>query len=116
MFGATTPARLSEADMKYHRHIILAGTTAFAALATLTQWRTLAASLSGNQGFTDDAPPHEHFDVVHTPAQWREMLTPPQFAVLREAATERPYSSPLNDERRVGVFVCAGCGLQLFSS
>lgn len=49
-------------------------------------------------------------------AQWRKRLTPAQYAVLREEATERPYSSPLNKEHRKGVFVCAGCGQKLFSS
>ena len=49
-------------------------------------------------------------------AEWRNLLTPAQFDVLREEGTERPFSSPLNDERRSGIFVCAGCTLPLFSS
>ncbi len=44
------------------------------------------------------------------------MLTPEQYAVLREEATERPFSSPLNNEHRPGLFSCAGCGQALFSS
>ena len=48
--------------------------------------------------------------------QWRERLTPEQFRVLRQEGTERPGSSPLNRERRDGIFACAGCGLPLFSS
>jgi len=48
--------------------------------------------------------------------EWRRRLTPGQYAVLRQEATERPYSSPLNDEHRKGVFVCAGCDQRLFSS
>lgn len=51
-----------------------------------------------------------------TEAQWRERLTPAEFRVLRRAATERPYSSPLNEESRRGTYVCAGCGNRLFSS
>ncbi len=47
---------------------------------------------------------------------WRKRLTPAQYAVLREAATERPYSSPLLHEKRSGIFACAGCALPLFSS
>jgi peptide-methionine (R)-S-oxide reductase len=43
-------------------------------------------------------------------------LSPQAFAVLREAATERPYSSPLNNEHRKGLFACAGCALPLYSS
>lgn len=48
--------------------------------------------------------------------EWKKLLTPAQFNVLREEGTERPGSSPLNDEKRSGVFVCAGCGLPLFTS
>jgi peptide-methionine (R)-S-oxide reductase len=56
------------------------------------------------------------FKVTHTPAEWRRLLGPERYAVLREAATERPYSSPLLKEHRKGTFVCAGCGLPEFSS
>lgn len=51
-----------------------------------------------------------------TNAQWRERLSPEAFHVLRKEGTERPYSSHLNDEKRDGTFVCAGCALPLFSS
>ena len=51
-----------------------------------------------------------------TPDQWRERLTAQQFAVLREEATERPYTSPLNDEKREGMFACAGCDLDVYPS
>ena len=47
---------------------------------------------------------------------WRQLLTPAQYHVLREEGTEYPGSSPLNNEKRVGVFVCAGCSLPLFTS
>jgi len=51
-----------------------------------------------------------------TEAAWKKRLSPAAFAVLRREATERPYSSPLNQEHRAGTFVCAGCRLPLFSS
>ena len=54
--------------------------------------------------------------VSHTAAEWRRMLGSERYAVLREAATERPYSSPLLKEHRRGTFTCAGCALPLFSS
>ena len=55
-------------------------------------------------------------EVRHTDAKWRRLLTGMQYEVLRRGATERPYSSPLNDEHRGGQFACAGCQLPLFSS
>ncbi len=58
----------------------------------------------------------ESFSIVHSDAEWRKILTPVQFAVLREQRTERAYSSLLNDEHRKGVFACAACALPLFSS
>ena len=48
--------------------------------------------------------------------EWRKRLTPPQYAVLREEGTERAGTSPLDKEKRAGVFVCAGCSLPLFTS
>ena len=56
------------------------------------------------------------FEVALSDAQWRQRLTPAQYAVLRQAATERPGSSPLLNEHRKGIFACAGCALPLFSS
>lgn len=56
------------------------------------------------------------FEVTKTDAEWRKILTPDQYAVLRHDATEQPFSSPLDKEKRRGTFACAGCGLDLFSS
>jgi peptide-methionine (R)-S-oxide reductase len=58
----------------------------------------------------------EAFEVARTDAEWRKLLTPDQFAVLRKSATERPYTSALLHEERRGNFACAGCDLDLFSS
>jgi peptide-methionine (R)-S-oxide reductase len=49
-------------------------------------------------------------------AEWRKVLTPQQYYVLRQEGTERPWSSPLNDVKQDGVFVCAGCGSPLFTA
>src|SRR5882757_9576680 len=57
-----------------------------------------------------------NFEVRYTDEEWKQRLTPAQYDVLREAGTEMPYSSPLNDEHRRGVFGCAGCALGLYSS
>ena len=56
------------------------------------------------------------FEVTHTDDEWRKLLTPNQYAVLRQEGTERAYTSPLNAEHREGRFACAGCALDLFSS
>jgi peptide-methionine (R)-S-oxide reductase len=56
------------------------------------------------------------YAVSHTDAEWKARLTPQQYQVLRQAGTERPYSSPLNHEKRAGTFSCAGCEQPLFSS
>lgn len=54
--------------------------------------------------------------LERTDAEWRKLLTPEQYAVLRQEDTERPFTSPLNHEKRAGMFACAGCGLELFPS
>ncbi len=63
-----------------------------------------------------DTPPPRIDKVVKTEDEWRKLLTPAQFAVLRQEGTERPFTSPLNDEKRKGTFVCVGCALPLFDS
>ena len=62
------------------------------------------------------AAENEHFEVQHTDVEWRAKLTPEQYNVLREEGTERAFTSPLDEEKRKGVFACAGCDLHLFSS
>jgi peptide-methionine (R)-S-oxide reductase len=56
------------------------------------------------------------FPVDKTEEEWRAMLAPEQFRVLRQHGTERPGSSPLNSEGRNGEYLCAGCGGKLFES
>ncbi len=57
-----------------------------------------------------------NYPVQHSDDEWRQKLTPAQFTVLRKHGTERAGTSPLNQEKRTGVFVCAGCGQKLFAS
>jgi peptide-methionine (R)-S-oxide reductase len=54
--------------------------------------------------------------VTKTDQEWKSILTPEQYYVMRKKGTEAPYSSPLNENHEPGVFECAGCGLALFSS
>jgi peptide-methionine (R)-S-oxide reductase len=58
----------------------------------------------------------ETFPVQHSEEEWRQKLPPAAFNVLRKHATERAGTSPLNQEKRHGTFVCAGCGQKLFAS
>jgi len=88
------------------RRFLIAGS-----VATLSM-----VAVSGCAGSASSAPPDDHFAVTHTEAEWRKLLTASQYDVLRDAGTETPYSSPLNDEHRHGVFSCAGCALDLYSS
>ena len=90
----TGPAPLS-------RRAILAGSAAVTAVA--------AAGLSAPAGA-------RRFEVELSEAQWRARLGSDRYRILRQAGTERPYSSPLNKEKRKGIYACAGCGLPLFSS
>ena len=57
-----------------------------------------------------------HFAVTHTNAEWMRKLGPARYAILRENGTEPSWSSPLNKEKRAGVYACAACDLHLFSS
>ncbi|MGO8755585.1 MAG: peptide-methionine (R)-S-oxide reductase MsrB [Gallionellaceae bacterium] len=54
--------------------------------------------------------------LTKTNAEWKKLLTPEQYNVLREEGTERPFTSPLNHEERSGLFVCVACDLPLFPS
>ena len=86
-----------------------------------TTWMGLAAAAAGLRGLLAGPAAHAEApvavrEVVHTEAEWRRLLTPAQFDVLRNAGTEPPFSSPLDREKRAGTFNCAGCGQALFSS
>jgi peptide-methionine (R)-S-oxide reductase len=89
----------------------------------LTRRQNLSAALQGfalfamaRLGLVSAAEAAETYEVTHTDAEWKKLLSPNQFAVLRLAATERPYTSPLDKEKREGTFACAGCDLPLFAS
>jgi peptide-methionine (R)-S-oxide reductase len=56
------------------------------------------------------------FPVTRTAAEWRRLLGPQRYHILREAGTERAFTSPLDREKRRGTFHCAGCAQPLFAS
>src|SRR5690242_17375690 len=89
--------------MMIRRRLFLLGTAGSVGLALATTLRS-------------GAVPKEAFPVTYTDDEWRKRLTPAQYTVLRQAGTERPFSSPLSKEKRPGTFACAGCEQNLFSS
>ncbi|GAB3102219.1 peptide-methionine (R)-S-oxide reductase MsrB [Cupriavidus yeoncheonensis] len=92
---------------------MLSGGAMAATLAAVGGWRALAG---GTPAAGDTRKAAERFEVTLSDEAWRQKLSPAQYAVLRNEGTERPFSSPLNDEHRNGIFACAGCQLDLFSS
>jgi peptide-methionine (R)-S-oxide reductase len=92
--------------MTNRRSILLAGLGAATALPFLARLVDSPANAAGTTKFS----------YVLTDAQWQAKLPPLSYQVLRHEATERPFTSPLNDEHRAGVFSCKGCALPLFSS
>ena len=98
----------STAPTSYHRREIL-GLVASAAVVAVA-WRFLDADDGAAAIAATPAP------LRLSDAEWRKRLSPQAYQVLRQAATERPFSSPLNDQHGKGVFVCAGCALPLFAS
>jgi peptide-methionine (R)-S-oxide reductase len=77
---------------------------------------TLATFLSERWSGIAHAETAKSFEIARTPGEWKKLLTSAQYYVLREHGTERPGTSPLNQEKRKGVYACAGCELPLFSS
>ena len=89
------------------RRLLLGGLAAFAGFGVFGPRRATSRAAA------DDGA---YFEIMHSEAEWKLLLTPEQYAVLRRQGTERAFSSPLNHEKRAGVFACAGCALALFAS
>src|SRR4030095_15714933 len=96
----------------YIAHVMSIDRRLFLGLLGSTAVTGLAAYLFGEGSPADAAS----FEVRRTPADWQRRLGPQRFHILREAGTERAFTSPLLNEHRKGVFTCAGCALPLFSS
>jgi peptide-methionine (R)-S-oxide reductase len=64
----------------------------------------------------EDMPTETSFEIQKTDAEWKEVLTPEQYYVLRQAGTERPFSSQLNNVKEPGYFVCAACQNPLYET
>jgi peptide-methionine (R)-S-oxide reductase len=89
------------------RQLVLRGTGVGTAVICLAKFSNNAVA---------EADPAGKFEIVKPDEEWRRELTSEQYAVLRRRGTERAWSSLLNKESRSGNYLCAGCGLPLFSS
>jgi len=98
------------------RRVFLGAALAIAAAGpALARTRFDESDLFAHPGIVPWGEEAEDFSAL-TEDDWRARLTPDQFRILRQEGTERAGSSPLDDETREGIFVCAGCALPLFSS
>ncbi len=82
----------------------------------LTRRQFGTVSLGAIAAFSLARTANAGYAVTKTDAEWRKVLTPAQYKVLRDEGTERAGSSPLDREKRTGTFVCAGCDQALFAS
>ena len=85
------------------RRLLLAGGASVAVLAALWWMRSSDVSAA-------------NFEITKSDDEWRRLLKPAAYKVLRQHGTERPFTSPLDAEKRKGIFACAGCDLPLFAS
>jgi peptide-methionine (R)-S-oxide reductase len=74
------------------------------------------SAVIGITALTGGSAEARQFQVRYSEAEWRRRLGDQRYHILREAGTERAFTSPLLEEKRKGVFTCAGCDLPLFSS
>ncbi|MFV8282804.1 peptide-methionine (R)-S-oxide reductase MsrB [Christiangramia marina] len=77
---------------------------------------TFLFSCNGNAQKDSSKESSKSYEVTKSQEEWKAELTSQEYAVLREAATERPYSSDLLDIKKPGVFVCAACGNELYEN
>ena len=91
--------------MNTRRNLLFGGA---ALLAAGGAWVTF-----GRGGDVEEA---ESFPLTLDETEWRDRLTPEEYAVLREEETEPPFSSPLDAEKRAGIYACAGCGQDAYDA
>ncbi len=91
-----------------NRRYFILGLLGFTALVSIRK--------VGAMGLFDQKKSSKEFAFMLNDAEWKEKLEPEAYHVMREAGTERSGTSPLNNEKRKGVFHCKGCDWELFSS
>ncbi len=83
---------------------------------TRRQWMSLMSALGLGSAGLAQAAPEARGKLVRSDAEWKKLLSPAAYQVLRKEGTERPFTSPLNDEKRPGRFHCAACQHPLFTT
>lgn len=101
-------------SMLSRRSLLFAGTASLV-IAACSGGASNATPESGAEGSASDPYANSEWRSI-TEAEWKERLDPKAFAVLRQESTERAFTSPLEHEKREGIYHCAGCDLPLFSS
>jgi peptide-methionine (R)-S-oxide reductase len=96
--------RAVEVQTMISRRGLLAGA---GAVALIAGWRWMQGTGVAAAGT---------YEIEKPDTEWRRLLTPAQYDVLRKHGTERPFSSPLDHEKRKGTFACAGCDLPVYAS
>jgi len=90
------------------RHLFLA----FLAIVSIS----CNSNAQKNKSNSDSKNVASNYEVTKTDKEWKEILTPAQYQILRKAGTERPFSSELNNIKKAGTFVCAACGTELYET
>jgi len=103
-----------------NRRYFLSSALAVGAIAVVSRLplsRSFSQDGNSNQGRSGESRRFKGANKVKkTDAEWKQILTPEEYAVTRQKGTEAPFSSPLNDNHEQGTFECVACGLPLFSS
>ncbi len=99
------------------RYFLQTGAALVGGIALSRYWPLGADdSNATHQPTAENSTESNPFEITKSESEWRKALTPEQFSVLRQHHTERPFSSPLDQVRTAGTYICAGCSLPLYSS
>ncbi len=95
---------------------LLTGAFALSACTASSNASETSDTLGSGTNYTKDTNMSDEQWATLTPSEWKDRLTEQEFYVLRKEGTERPFTSPFNDNKALGTYVCKGCALPLFKS
>jgi peptide-methionine (R)-S-oxide reductase len=102
--------------MNRRKMLSLSSSTTYVAISLAALYGTAGVYLTRRARAAMPSSSGMQCRVTHTDAEWRKILSPAAYDVLRKAGTEAPFTSPLLHEERQGIFSCAGCALPLYAS